>query len=256
MDIVWELSTVETSSMLVLVPLLAYVVFWLVINPYLLVSFYEGKGFITEYKPIVSTFHLDNSNTTLRNEFYARMIDMSKIQDRPLGLVRNIGRSCMVMLFEPDMIRELFLNREAFTKHPFQNAVLKSLSHGLILLEGSWWKKHRKLVSKGFAYYQIDSNIPTILKYAKLKSEELKNVDHLDSLMDFYKGCAGQMISQAYFDYDIGSKTIDGIPFTLYLSDTIAMLCEVVSTPLYCATSLNFLKLGLLQSHRTLNEKI
>lgn len=69
------------------------------------------------------------------------------------------------------MIREMFLNRETFARHPFQNAILRALSNGLILLEGGKWKKHRKIVSKGFQYGRLDSNIPVIQKQAIQKSE-------------------------------------------------------------------------------------
>ena len=63
------------------------------------------------------------------------MIDMCKLKQRPLGLVRNVGRTCMIILYDAEMIREMFINKDAFIKHPFQNTIMRHLSpFGLVLL--------------------------------------------------------------------------------------------------------------------------
>lgn len=64
--------------------------------------------------------------------------------------------------------------------------------------------------------------------------------------MNFYKESAGQIIGEVYFNYDLNQKKIEGTPLTIYLSDTIACLARLSYSPLYCATNLAFIKLGLL----------
>lgn len=96
------------------------------------------------------------------------MIDMCSMAKRPLGLVRNIGKSCVVMLFDGQMIKEMFMDKVSFVKHPFQHSILQSLSYyALTLLEGPVWKKHRKVISKGFDYEKIDALIPIIINSTK-----------------------------------------------------------------------------------------
>ena len=56
---------------------------------------------MTEYKAIVGTFSREERSVTQRDEYYARIIDMCSLKDRPLGLVRNVGRTAMIMLFDP-----------------------------------------------------------------------------------------------------------------------------------------------------------
>jgi hypothetical protein len=88
---------------IIIIPLITFLLYALIqlgIKPYLMVKFYSNQGFITEFKPIVSTFPLEVQNVKLRDEFYARMIDMCSLNNRPLGLVRNIGSSAAVMLFD------------------------------------------------------------------------------------------------------------------------------------------------------------
>ena len=88
---------------LALLPIIVFVLYTIIqlgVKPYLMVKFYSNQGFITEFKPIVSTFPLEVQNVKLRDEFYARMIDMCSLPNRPFGLVRNIGSSAAVMLFD------------------------------------------------------------------------------------------------------------------------------------------------------------
>lgn len=171
---------------------------------------------------------------------------MCKLKNRPLGLVRNVGRTCMIMLYDAEMIREVFINKDSFIKHSFQNAIMRHLSpYGLVLLEGDWWKKHRRVISKGFDYERIDSIVPHIIDCANRRMKTLGNKTTIKSVINFFKESAGQIIGEVYFDYDLNQKKIDGVPLTIYLSDTIAVLAKLSYSPFYCATNLSFIKLGL-----------
>lgn len=144
------------------------------------------------------------------------------------------------------MIREIFINKDAFVKHPFQNTIMKYLSpFGLVLLEGDLWKKHRKMVSRGFDYERIESVIPTIMRCSKERLSSLGKVNNIGNLINFFKETAGQIIGEVYFNYDLNQKKINGVPLTIYLSDTIAYLSRLSYSPLYCATNFEFVKLGL-----------
>jgi hypothetical protein len=62
----------------------------------------------------------------------------------------------------------MFINKDNFIKHPFQNALVKRLSPcGLVLSEGALWKKHRLLISKGFEYGVVDSHLEKVQKISK-----------------------------------------------------------------------------------------
>ena len=66
------------------------------------------------------------------------------------------------------------MDKVSFIKHPFQHDIMKALSfYALTLLEGPAWKKHRKIISKGFDYDKIDELIPTIIKCTEKKMIEM-----------------------------------------------------------------------------------
>ena len=161
------------------------------------------------------------------------------------------------MLFDPQMIKEMFMDKVGFVKHPFQHDIMKALSfYALTMLEGGEWKRHRKIISKGFDYDKIDQLIPVKMGCIEEKIEGMGNSVEIPSVMDFYKELAGSIMGLAYFGYDLNKKVIDGKPLTIYLSDTISLIGKLSYSPLFCATNLNFVKLGLLKSHREVMEKI
>lgn len=120
---------------------------------------------------------------------------MCKLKNRPLGLVRNIGNSCVIMFYDSEMIKEMFAKPSIFIRHPFQNALAKELApYGLSLLEGDEWRKHRKVFGKGFDYERMDTLIPVIGDWINTKLESFGNEITIPSLLFFYKELAGQMI--------------------------------------------------------------
>lgn len=60
----------------------------------------------------------------------------------------------------------------------------------------------------------------------------------------------------AYFGYDLNKKVVEGKPLTIYLSDTISLIGKLSYSPLFCATNMSFIRLGLLASHREVMHKI
>jgi hypothetical protein len=45
-----------------------------------------------------------------------------------------VGGSVSLVLTDAELIKEMFINKDAFVKHPFQNALVKRLSpFGLVL---------------------------------------------------------------------------------------------------------------------------
>lgn len=65
--------------------------------------------------------------------------------------------------------------------------------------------------------------------------------------MNFYKELAGSIMGKAYFGYDLNKKLVEGIPLTLYLSDTISLIGKLSYSPFFCATNLTVVKLGLIK---------
>jgi cytochrome P450 len=103
----------------------------------------------------------------------------------------------------------MFINKDDFIKHPFQNSLVKRLSpSGLVLLEGQQWKKHRRLISKGFDYTLIDELL-TIVKIASSKrTEQLTDGQVIGNAFNFFKETAGNIISLVYFQEDILSTSM------------------------------------------------
>ena len=80
------------------------------------------------------------------------------------------------------------MDKVSFVKHPSQHSIMKELSfYALTLLEGQDWKKHRKIISKGFDYDKIDMLIPTIISLINDKIKTMGDNFVIDSIMDFYK---------------------------------------------------------------------
>jgi cytochrome P450 len=63
------------------------------------------------------------------------------------------------------------------------------------------WKKHRKLISKGFEYERIDSLLGGVHNISRSLVERIASDTQLiiDNVFNFFKTIAGNIISLTYF---------------------------------------------------------
>jgi cytochrome P450 len=129
------------------------------IRPLLAINFYRKQGIQCEFVPLTGSSPIDSQNVQTNGDFYHGWLAkcLGKVP-RPRLFCKNIGSTCALVVADPLLVKEMFINKDDFIKHPFQNALVKRLSpFGLVLLEGPLWKKHRKFISKGFEYERIDT---------------------------------------------------------------------------------------------------
>ena len=85
-----------------------------------------------------------------------------------------------------------------------------------------------------------------ITECVKRRLNSLGHRVQVDNLVNFFKESAGSIIGEVYFGYNLDTERVDGVPFTIYLSDTIAFLSKLSYSPLYCATNLTFNQTGAI----------
>lgn len=147
--------------------LVVYVLFYeQIIKPLLALQFYKKQAIQCEFVPMSGSNPQDSKNVINHGDYYYDWLRKSK--GSPV-FCKNVGSVCALIVTEPKLVQELFINKDDFIKHPFQNALVKTLSpYGLVLLEGNKWKKHRKLITKGFTYGKIDELLATVRRSSVL----------------------------------------------------------------------------------------
>lgn len=153
----------------------------------------------------------------------------------------------------------MFINKDDFIKHPFQNALVKRLSpFGLVLLEGPLWKKHRKFISKGFDYERIDSLLGQVHTISKTLVERIAKQEQpiIPNVFNFFKSAAGNIISLVYFQEDIASLLIQGKQMPIFLSDLISDLSNESYGWRYNIFGMQVVDLGIFGVHRKLLSNI
>lgn len=170
------------------------------VMPLKTLMFYRKQGIQCEFNPLSGSSSKDAQNVIDRGDYYYDWLQKARGEPRPKMFCKNIGSVCAAIITDPDQVREMFINKDDFVKHPFQNSLVKRLSpNGLVLLEGQQWKKHRRLISKGFDYGLIDGLLSTVRQVSLKRAETLENTEVIGNAFNFFKETAGNIISLIYF---------------------------------------------------------
>lgn len=125
--------------------LIAYLQF---LKPLRILRFYQKQGIQTKFVPLTGSDNSDSENVLKEGDYYFGWLQKAKGSKL---FCKNVGSVVSLIVTDPELVKELFINKDDYEKHPFQNALVRRLSpNGLVLSEGPIWKKHRKLISKGF----------------------------------------------------------------------------------------------------------
>lgn len=121
------------------------------IHPLIKMNFYRKQGIQCEFVPLTGSNPNDGKNVIEKGDYYYDWLGKSLGKERSKLFCKNIGSVVALILTDPDLVKEMFINKDDFIKHEFQNGLVKSLSpFGLVLSQGALWKRHRILISKGF----------------------------------------------------------------------------------------------------------
>ncbi|KAH7658378.1 Secologanin synthase protein [Dioscorea alata] len=114
------------------------------------------------------------------------------------------GTTPRVNIWDPDMMREILLNRSGHFIKPEDNPLMKLLTMGLSTLEGQAWAQRRKLINPAFHLDKLKEMVPAFRisciglaeRWEKLLSAE--GSCELDIWPEFQK-LTGDMISRSAF---------------------------------------------------------
>lgn len=239
-----------------------------VLKPLAAMRFYRSQGINCEFVPLTGSNPTDSDNVKSHGDYYHGWLQKllgstarprPSETNRPRLFCKNIGSACALVLSDPQLVKEMFINKDEFIKHPFQNALVKRLSpNGLVLIENALWKKHRKFISKGFEYERIDTLLGQVHAISKRLMEKLAEAPQLEmeNVFNCFKTAAGNIISLVYFQEDIASLLIEGKPMPVFLSDLISNLSNESYNWKYCIFGMNIVDLGVFAQHRKLLKDI
>jgi hypothetical protein len=105
------------------------------IKPLWNMQFYEKQNISCEFVPLAGSNPNDSRNILKHGDYYHGWLKKSKGNPRPKLFCKNIGSTVSLILTDPQLVRDMFIYKDEFIKHPFQNALVKRLSpNGLVLL--------------------------------------------------------------------------------------------------------------------------
>jgi hypothetical protein len=98
-------------------------------------QFYWKQNINCEFVPLTGSNPADSRNVIEHGDYYHSWLNKSRGNPRPKLFCKNIGSTVALILTDPQLVRDMFICKDDFIKHPFQNALVKRLSpYGLVLL--------------------------------------------------------------------------------------------------------------------------
>jgi len=129
----------------------------------------------------------------------------------------RFGPRKLVLLNHPDLIEHVLLTENRnFTKHFALHLLRPTLGNGLILSEGDFWLRQRRLVQPAFARQRIEAYAPIFVEHAERMLAGWRDGQSRDLHNDMMKLTLG-IVAKTLLDVDTGdqadavSEAADGI---------------------------------------------
>ena len=238
--------------------ILTFIIFFILL-PFKSLSTYKAKGYLTYFFPIVGGLYPMKKDLDLKGDVFAGIKDFSKQHPNQKLQVANFGPKTLVMLMDPQYIKEFLLKSNLYKKAGSITKFIKPLvgGGGLVMSEGEVWKRHRKIISNSFHYESLKANVSTIrnttLEFLnKTTPEELKNYSVINKIQEI----TGEIVGRIFFGENLNNYTLEGKPLTLVLATLAADLTQVALSPLSLILGDYALKYPVFKVYRDLNKRI
>ena len=236
---------------------LLWMAYKIVIRPLYRMRFYKKQGIETYYAPLFGRYKALTLGIKLHQDdqyFIKRLARM-----RPMrAICSNYISSAVVVLKDPKLIKEFYLNSDNYIKDP---SVIQNLSFmfdkGLLTDEGNEWRAQRKLFSSFFNLDFLKTNLPTIQATVHQMLHDLRNGD-IDqvNLMDEFQKITGEVIGRIFFGDQLIQYTSEGQPLTTALGQLYLDFNEQAAKSEILLLGVNFIKKGILPNHRKLMNRV
>ena len=151
----------------------------------------------------------------------------------------------MIVLWDPELIKELFLKQEAFVKEPyFTENRIRVFGDGVAFSEGGKWKHERKQLSQVFHYEFFQFFIPVMKDILDKELEHVRSNNNQLHALTFGSNIAGKAVIKSFFGVECDDR-IDRLDITEWLNGLITSIGNQEMTLRNFLFGAKFLKAGL-----------
>jgi cytochrome P450 len=146
----------------------------------------------------------------------ARRLDRERL-DFPLELARTygdivsfrLGPVRAFLLNHPDFVREVLVTRaKSFGKLPRVINGLRSVDgNGLVLSEGDFWLRQRRLVQPAFSVKRFDGYARSVVRCTENLADSWRSGTQIDATVEMRK-LALAIIAKTLFDFDVAEEAV------------------------------------------------
>lgn len=236
---------------------IVYLFYKLYIRPKYRMMHYRGQGIPNMYFPGIGRFFKGIAGLRDHNDAQYFVKTKSKTDSSRI-MCTNFGSDASIVLYDPILIKQFYLNPENYTKDKMILQIFDKLwGKNLITTEGAEWKSQRKVLSSAFHFEFFKSVIPMIQETTRQSLQEQKNISLKNvNLMDAYQAITGEVVGKIFFGEQLNKYKLDGMPLTLFLADLIVGLGLLNLTVENLILGTKFIERGIMPKHRRLMRKI
>ena len=245
-----------TQILLTLAGFLIMRVFWGYLKLWLYLQSLKKKGAEVYFQFPLGKIHQSRAATKKGDTFLWFKETIQKKPDLRI-MASHFATKPLVYLVDPQLGKVFLSDTSKVIKSPMFGPLANLLQQGLLLSEGSQWKKHRKTLSTTFRYDFIISHLPTIVNTAReifsreIEAQKGKNIN----ILSLYQMITGELVFRIFFGEDLEGVTIDGIPPTSFLPNLLEVTLNNARSPENILFGMKGVKLGLFKRNRDYFEK-
>jgi len=189
---------------------------------------------------------------------YYDLKQKTRMNPKPNALAYNLVENAQLVLFDHEMIKQFYLQQDKYIKLPSILHILRPLmNNGVLLSEGSIWKKHRKLTSSAFNFEYLQEVIPRIVEIAEEMLGKLKGDTHLSvNFMNKVQAITGEVVARLFFGEKFIDRKFKGIVVANYLARLMSRCMVEQSSFLSFIFSSRIVFLRLIPRHKELLDDI
>ena len=236
-----------------------YLLFQIIVKPYLLVRFYAKQGVSEPYFfPMSGRRRINHRNTIIHGDFYYFHKQLIKRNPNVKAITTNQGLRAAVILIDSQLKKEFLYKQQHYLKDELVVAPLKILmGNGLVTSAGDDWKRHRALLSKAFDYNFLRESVKQIDNIAKKSLSEFPTLKGVEMIREFEK-ITGEVVGVLFFGECLNKTEFyfEGKQLSLALADLLPELIQAIRNGLVLIFGLKIVKWRIVPSQRRILRKI
>jgi len=189
---------------------------------------------------------------------YYDLKQKTRMNPKPKALAYNLVENAQLVLFDQEMIKQFYLQQDKYIKQPSILYLLQPLmSNGVLLSEGSVWKRHRKLTSSAFNFDYLKEIFPKIVEIAEELLERLKSqIGYSIHFLNAVQRITGEVVARLFFGEKFIDRRFKGFLVADYLATLLARCMIEQSSLLSFLFSSRIVFLKLIPRHKQLFDDI